>query len=146
MEYSFGLLKPDCLERNLQVQVLDILTGVGLKVIICKQVRLIQAQIDVIYKKYLPEGAFANLSRIFLANDCIIYIVRGLNAINRLNDLVGFREPNQARKDTIRYKYGQSIARNIIHSTDNKNTFWQEAQPFLTELEAKRILNGSAGS
>ncbi|MFH1900167.1 MAG: nucleoside-diphosphate kinase [Patescibacteria group bacterium] len=139
MNYSFGLLKPDCVERGLQKVIFQILFLNNLIPIIAKQIRLTQEQINIIYKSYLPEGAFNNLSKIFLAGDCIIYIVKGINAISRLNGLVGYNIPEQALPRTIRHQFGQSIARNVIHSTDNRRTFWKEVRPFLSPFEMKRL-------
>jgi len=144
MEYSSGLLKPDCLERNLVDEVLAAIREAGLEIVAVKRVRLTQKEIDVIYESCVCEDFYGDMSVCYCAGDCIFYIVKGANAIDRLNDVIGNREPAVADAYTIRHRFGQDVRRNVIHGTDNKKTFWKEVKLFFSREELGRILGSWA--
>lgn len=140
MDYSLGILKPDCLMRNLQNEVLSVIEQHGLAVVATKRIRFAEHDVATVYHNCIKEGFWLGLLGSFLVGDSIVFIVRGSNAIENLNYLVGFCEPDKAEKHTIRYRFGKDIRYNIIHSTANESTFWKEALHFFSKKELNLIL------
>lgn len=140
MKYSVGLLKPDCLKRGIEKEVIEAIEAVGLKIVAIKRVRLTKKEVDVIWASCLTENFYEELLKFSLSGDCIVFIAKGDDAVTRLNNLVGHREPIRAEKDTIRHRFGRSVLENVIHSTATEETFWKEVSLFFTNAELNRLL------
>lgn len=132
MKYSFGMLKPDCIERKLEKEVFEKIESAELVVLTKKKVFLRQEQIDIIYSYCKLSDFYQAMSAFLLSGECEVFIVKGDDAVNRLNNLVGYRDPLFADEGTIRRCFGETTRRNIIHSSNNKMTFWKEVVLFFT--------------
>jgi len=130
MNYSFGMLKPDCIERKLEKNVFERIESSGLIVKATRIVALKQEQIDIIYPCCKSGDFYQEMSKFLLSGRCEVFIVKGDDAINRLNDLVGYRDPLFAKEGTIRHCFGETIRRNIIHSVSSDLAFWEEVSLF----------------
>lgn len=126
MDYSFGLLKPDCLKRGLDKEMLATIEAAGLKVIASKRVRLTKKEVDIIWPPCVKETYYPEMLAFSTSNDCLVFIVKGEDAIVRLNALVGHYDPAKAKPGTIRGRFATSCMENVIHSADNVVTFWRD--------------------
>jgi nucleoside-diphosphate kinase len=132
MNFSFGLLKPDCLKRGLEKKVLAKIEAAGLQIIALKRIKLTKKEVDIIWASCLAEDFYEDLLKFFTSADCLVFIVAGENAITRLNELVGYCEPKRAKKNTIRHQFGTSVMENVIHSSLNEEMFWKETALFFS--------------
>ena len=140
MNYSFGLLKPDCLKRGIQKEVIAMIESVGLEIIAIKRVRLTKKEIDIIWTSLSNEDFYEEFLKYCLSGDCMAFIVEGDDAIAKLNDLIGHYDPKRAEKHTIRHRFGRSVMENVIHSTATEEMFWREVSLFFSRSEINRLL------
>lgn len=126
MDYSFGLLKPDCLNRGLCEEILPIIEAAGLKVIASKRVRLSKEEVDIIWSPCVKEAYYLEMLDFSTATDCLVFVVKGEDAITRLNELIGHYDPARAKPGTIRGRFVVSCMNNLIHSADDIVVFWQQ--------------------
>lgn len=139
MDYSLGLLKPDCIERDLIDTVLDIVRAEGLDIVLTKQLRLNQDLIDLFYPQCKPHSYYQGLCEHLLSGPVFVYIVRGEGAIARLNRVVGINDPSKSPEGTIR-NMGQDIRRNLAHSSENFDQFFREAVMIFSKEEIVGLL------
>lgn len=135
MRYSFGLLKPDCLERNLVEKVFELIRSRGLRVVHSRQIRLSKEDVSFLYRRCRQSDFFENLVKFMISGDTIIFLVKSTNnedAIRILNSVTGFTDPRKAKLGTLR-KLGENVRRNIAHSTADKKTFWSETKYFFND-------------
>jgi nucleoside-diphosphate kinase len=130
MEKSLGILKPDCLQRKLEKDVLKIIHSSGLKVIKTKKVKLTFLQVLIIWKNCSKERFFPEMIKYLTSDNSVVFIVEGYKAIEKLNELVGHYDPVIAEKHTIRYLFGIDAMKNIIHSSLNHDEFLKESKLF----------------
>ena len=57
---------------------------------------------------------------------CMILIYEGENAINKIRDVLGSTDPNQAREGTIRREFGSNVMVNTAHASDSTESFERE--------------------
>jgi nucleoside-diphosphate kinase len=145
VNYSFGLLKPDCLKRGIGKEVLALVESAGLEIIITKRVRLTKNEVDVIWAPCLNEDFYEEFLKFSLSGDCLVFIVKGADAIKRFKGLVGHYDPALAEKHTIRHRFGKTVRENVIHGADTEEQFWKEASLFFTRAELNRLLFNQAG-
>lgn len=140
MRYSLGIMKPDCVERGLIDRVLSMVINAGLKVMAVKILCLKQSDIDIVYERCKYKEFYKDMSAFLLSGDVCIYVVEGSDAINRLNVLVGETNPLLADSGTIRGELGESLRRNITHSSMNEDSFWKELNVFFTAEEINSMM------
>jgi len=140
MWYSLGIMKPDCVKRKLINRVLFMVRQVGLKILTIKMLSLTQDDIDIVYGRCKYKEFYRDMSAFLLSGNVCVYVVKGENAINKLNMLVGQTDPKLANPGTIRGELGESLRRNITHSSMNKESFWRELNVFFARGEIKSII------
>jgi nucleoside-diphosphate kinase len=141
-KYSFGVLKPDCLERGLVDKSFELIKSKGLRIIFYKKFKFKRSDVKFLYKRCLDAPWFETLVTYLTSGYSMVYIAESCNdkdcAIESLNDVTGFRIPSEAKPNTLR-SLGESVCENIAHSTSNIETFWQEVKHFLTKKEIKDL-------
>ncbi|BFT95192.1 MAG: nucleoside-diphosphate kinase [Minisyncoccus archaeiphilus] len=130
VKYSFGLLKPDCISRNLENNIFFLIELNNLNIIAFKKVRLSDNEVEIIWPACKFESYYREMIDFSISEDSIVFIVKGEYAIERLNELVGHYNPEMAKIGTIRKKFGISCMRNIIHSVDSEEIFKKHAALF----------------
>lgn len=137
MIYSFCLLKPDCVDRQLVERCLQMITDQGLEIIMQDRRPLNLTEARLFYYQCRSEHYYDDLCRHITSGDCHGIIVSGRRAVDRLNALVGINEPQLSLPGTIR-SLGQDIAHNLAHSSENFDQFFREAIIFFSK---ERVIN-----
>ncbi len=118
MEYSSGVIKPDGIKRNLQHEIFGWMELAGLRVVFQKLTMLKKKDVRVLYDYCYGMNHYGNLEGFMISGPVMFYIVSSERCtIESLNRLVGLTDPKRSVKPTIRGKYGESVTRNVIHST-----------------------------
>ena len=141
MNYSFGLLKPDCLERGLVEQAFGLIEKQGLRIVFQKKHRLSIQDVFFLYQRCIGKEFFGIMTDFLTSNDSLLYVVVSETEIDvpkLLNHIVGETNPTKAEPNTLR-SLGESICRNIAHSAENHEVFLREVGHFLNKEERIRI-------
>jgi len=139
MLYSIGMLKPDCLHRGLVDRVMAVIESHGFTVLSCKVVNLTQEQINTMYGCCRHEDYYQEFLLFLRSGSCMVFVVKFLDTITRLNNLVGPSDPREGKAGQIRHDFGESILRNVIHSTKNEERFWEELGVLFNKREIKNM-------
>lgn len=139
MEHSLGLLKPDCLERGLDRWALKKVQDYELEIVLTKRLTFTPELVDAFYPQCRLRDYYGGLCTHLCSGPSLVYIVRGEDAIDRLSALVGFNEPAFAAPGTIRSQ-GESIRRNLAHSSENFDQFFREAVVIFTKEEVMGMI------
>lgn len=116
--YTICLLKPDVMQRNLEYYVAKNIQATGLEIYFRVERRLTRTDVDVLYLESKHQAYYDALVEYLLSGKVIHYFVVGIDALAKLNWLVGCTDPVTAQTHTIRYNIGLSILRNSIHSSN----------------------------
>jgi len=138
IEYSLGLLKPDCIQRGLVETILAIVKATELEIVAIKTLTLTKKDVEIFYEDSRNDDYFDDHSQFMQSGSVTAFIVKGENAIEILNELVGSTEPSKAKAGTIR-SVGIDICRNLVHSSDSRLAFLREARVIFDEQELKDI-------
>ena len=142
MRYSSGLIKPDGVERGLEREIFEWMESSGLKVVLHKALLLKERDIRVLYHYCYGMEHYKDLESFLMSGPATFYVVFSVSgdAVELLNRLVGSTDPKKSLRETIRGRYGRSVARNVIHSTQNTATLLKDLNHFLTREEVLKIL------
>ncbi len=138
IEYSLGLLKPDCGRRGLTGTVLEMVRTTGLKIGAIRTLTLTKEDVEIFYKNYRGDDYFDDLLQFMQSGPVTGFIVKGENAIEVLDELVGSTEPSEAKPGTIR-AMGTNICCNLAHSSRSRIDFLREAKVIFGEKKLKDI-------
>lgn len=117
-EYTLCVLKPDSVARGLECVVVRRVEDTGLSVRGRMERLLTLEDVGVMYLESMDQPYYPQLVKYMTSGPSISFIIRGFNAVDRLNDLVGSTDPAKATVGTIRRQIGQSILMNSIHSSN----------------------------
>mgnify|MGYP001559393715 CR=1 FL=1 len=142
MKYSVSILKPDCIERGMEDTVRSMLEQNGFTILLEKKTRLSRNDILFIYERCVGKDFFEGLSSFLTSSDVIVLVVSNPNAadvIKKLNSLMGHTDPSLAKEGTIR-KLGESIKRNLAHSSADATSAWREVSRLFSKEEIGKDL------
>jgi nucleoside-diphosphate kinase len=65
----------------------------------------------------------------------VVMVLEGNNAIQRVRDLMGATNPQEASEGTLRRQFGSNIERNVVHGSDGPDTASFEIGYFFPAFE-----------
>ncbi|MEM5771818.1 MAG: nucleoside-diphosphate kinase [Candidatus Aenigmatarchaeota archaeon] len=144
----FGLLKPDCVIRQLVDKVFNDITSNGFSIEAKKQLRLNEFDVFLLYGHNSDKPFYSDLVAYMTCADSIAFLAKcnkEKDAIDELNKLIGYYIPHLALQGTLRKKYAipdylpyQAI-QTIIHSPNTPEENRREIKHFFPELYEEYI-------
>lgn len=124
------MIKPDGVRRKLVGEIIKRLENKGLELLNIKIIQMSKEQAEQHYSMHKNKEFFNELIEYIISDPVVIIIVKGINAIQAVRQLIGDTEPIKALPGTIRGDFGLSIHENIIHGSDSKENAKREIQFF----------------
>lgn len=132
-EYTFGMIKPESLERKLEDEFLERIRKKKLDIISKQQRTLTKEEIWKLYghiKEKLPE-IYAQMESYLSENPVMLLRIGGINALSRLLEIRGTSNASEAEIGTIRGDYASDqdygellrkgmMALNYFHASDTR--------------------------
>jgi nucleoside-diphosphate kinase len=116
-------LKPDVYEKNIIGKVIsEIEEQKRYKILEMKMVRLNQTQAENFYKVHREKPFFKDLVKYVCRGPIVPILIEGEDAIKEMRKLMGATNPIDAKKDTIRGKFGESLDANVVHGSDSEES------------------------
>jgi nucleoside-diphosphate kinase len=135
VERTLAILKPDCIRKNLQGEVLSRIQKGGFKVLSMKQVRLTKETAGGFYAVHRGRPFYNDLVAYMCSGPCVPIALEKVNAVADFRTLIGATDPAQAAPGTIRKLYAESKAENIVHGSDSPENGLVEIAFFFSESE-----------
>ena len=133
IQRTLAILKPDCLEKNIQGKVIQQIIDAGFKI---KGMRLLKLTADSAKKFYEvhKQRPFYNALVEYMTSGPVIPMaLEKDDAVSDFRKLIGATDPAKAEKGTIRNQYAESIEHNIIHGSDSPENAVKEIAHFFKE-------------
>ncbi len=135
MQKTVILLKPDCVEKNLNGEVIGRFEKSGLKVRACKMMRLSDRLLEAHYSHLADMPFFPEIVAFMQSQPVIAIALEGEGAIAKVRDLLGPTDSQAAPKGTIRGDLGTDKMRNIAHASDSEDNAAAELKRFFSAEE-----------
>jgi len=135
IERTFGIVKPDAVEKSAVGGVIEMIEKAGLKLVGVRMVKLSDAQARAFYAVHKERPFFADLVKFMTSGPCVVMAIEGENAIARYRETMGPTDSKKAPAGTIRNKYGTDIERNAVHGSDGPDTARAELAFFFAGLD-----------
>ena len=135
MERTFVMIKPDGVQRRLIGKVIERLEQSGLKIVAMKFLHVSKELAEKHYEVHKGKPFYDGLIKYITSGPVVAMVIEGMNAIERIRNLVGATDPQKAMPGTIRGDFAQHIGRNIIHASDAKETAEKEIKLWFSDDE-----------
>ena len=135
IERTFGIVKPDAVEKNAVGGVIEMIEKAGLKIVGLRLVKMSDGQARAFYAVHKERPFFPDLVRFMTSGPAVVMAIEGENAVTRYREVMGPTDSKKAPEGTIRNKYGTNIERNAVHGSDAPETARAELAFFFAGLD-----------
>jgi nucleoside-diphosphate kinase len=135
IERTFGIVKPDAVEKSAVGGVIDMIEKAGLKIVGLRLVKLSDAQARAFYDVHKERPFFPDLVKFMTSGPAVVMAIEGESAVARYREVMGPTDSKKAPPGTIRNKYGTNIERNAVHGSDGPDTARAELAFFFAGLD-----------
>ncbi len=135
MELTCILLKPDCIQKNLNGEVIGRFEKAGLKIRACKMMRLTDALLKDHYSHLVELPFFPEIVEFMSSTPVIALALEGEDVITKVRDMLGPTDSTKAPEGSIRGDLGTDKMRNIAHASDSPEAAEAELKRFFEEGE-----------
>lgn len=135
IERSLAILKPDCVRKNLQGEVIARIQKAGFKILGMKQIRLSKEQAGAFYAVHKGRPFYDGLVEFMTSGACMPIAMEKENAVADFRTLIGATDPKDAADGTIRKLYADNKGENIVHGSDSADNGRIEVAFFFASSE-----------
>lgn len=134
-ERTLAILKPDCVRKNLQGEVISRIQKAGFKILAIKQVHLTAETAGGFYAVHKERPFYKDLVAFMTSGPCWPIALEKENAIADYRKLIGATDPKEAEEGTVRKLFADSKEQNIVHGSDAVETAREEIAYFFAKSE-----------
>lgn len=119
VERTLAILKPDCVKKNLQGEVIARIQKAGFKVLGFKMIRLTKETAGAFYAVHKGRPFYDGLVEFMSSGLCVPIALEKEHAVADFRTLIGATDPKDAAPGTIRKLYADNKGENIVHGSDS---------------------------
>ena len=119
IEQTLSIIKPDAIERNLDIKIKNFFEKNNLKISRSKKVKISKEEAAEFYKEHQTKSFYNDLCDYLSSGPIVVMILEGENAVLKNRQLMGATDPTKAEEGTLRKMYGLSIDKNSVHGSDS---------------------------
>jgi nucleoside-diphosphate kinase len=134
-ETTLILLKPDCVAKGLNGEVLKRFEAEGFRVRGCKMMQLTDELLKEHYSHIADKPFFPDVADFMKSAPVIAVALSGENIISHVRDLLGPTDSKAAPKGTIRGDFGDDKMTNVVHASDSPEAAAVELKRFFKDGE-----------
>ena len=134
-EQTLSIIKPDAVERNLDVKIKDFFIDKKLKIAKSKKVKISKEEAADFYKVHQTKPFYDDLCNYLSSGPIVVMILEGENAVLKNREIMGATDPLKAEEGTLRKMYGLSIDKNSVHGSDSIENAKIEIDFFFKNLQ-----------
>jgi nucleoside-diphosphate kinase len=135
VERTLAILKPDCVRKNLQGEVISRIQKAGFKILGMRMLRLGKQQASAFYAVHTGRPFFEGLVEFMSSGQCMPIALEKENAVADFRTLIGATDPKEAAEGTIRKLYADNKGENIVHGSDSPDNGRIEVAFFFSERD-----------
>ena len=119
LEQTLSIIKPDAVERNLEVEIKEMFKNKGFLILKEKKIQIEKSEAEKFYKIHETKPFYNDLCDYLSSGPIVVMVLQKENAVKGNRELMGATNPKDAEEGTIRKKYGISIDKNSVHGSDS---------------------------
>lgn len=121
---TLALFKPDVIEQNLSLKLIELIYQHGFVILAMETVRPSKELLSKHYNELVDKPFFPALLKYMTSQPITALILEKENAVDDWRKLMGATNPDNAKPGTIRGDYGQkrqtgNTLKNLVHGSDS---------------------------
>ncbi len=134
-ERTLAILKPDCVRKHLQGEVLARIQKAGFTVLGMRQLRLTRETAGAFYAVHRGRPFYDGLVEFMSSGPCVPIALEKESAVADFRALIGATDPKEAAEGTIRKLFADNKGENIVHGSDSPENGRIEVAFFFSERD-----------
>jgi nucleoside-diphosphate kinase len=135
IERTLAILKPDCVRKNLQGEVIARIQKAGFTILGMKEVRLGPISAGAFYAVHKGRPFYDSLVEFMCSGPVVPIALEKENAVADYRTLIGSTDPKDAAPGTIRKDFADNKGENCVHGSDSVENGKIEVAFFFSEKE-----------
>ncbi len=135
MERTFLMIKPDGVVRGLIGEIISRIEKKGLKIVAIKMLKMTRDMAEKLYEQHKGKSFFNELIDYVTSAPVVAMVIEGREAVNVVRKIIGKTDPIEAEPGSIRFDFGMTIGKNIVHAADSKERAEKEIKIFFKDEE-----------
>ncbi|WP_297455082.1 nucleoside-diphosphate kinase [Persephonella sp.] len=135
VERTLMLIKPDAVKKGVEGKIIAHVQEKGFKLVALKKLKLTKEQAAQFYIVHKERPFYDELCEFMSSGPIVAMVWEGENAIERIREIMGATNPEEAAEGTLRKLYGTNIGENAVHGSDSKESADYEIPFFFSRLE-----------
>jgi nucleoside-diphosphate kinase len=135
LERTFAIIKPDAVSAGNTGDIVKIIEKNGFNILAMKKLQMSKPQAQGFYAVHRKKKFFQDLVKFMTEGPVVVLALEREDAILKWRNVMGATNPAEARKGSIRAKFGASIERNATHGSDAPETAAEELCFFFSASE-----------
>ena len=135
VERTLMLIKPDAVRKGVEGKIIAHVQEKGFKLVALKKLKLTKEQAAQFYIVHKERPFYEELCEFMSSGPIVAMVWEGENAIERIREIMGATNPEEAAEGTLRKLYGTNIGENAVHGSDSKESADYEIPFFFSRLE-----------
>lgn len=134
-ERTLAILKPDCIQKNVQGKVIQHILDAGFAIKGMRLMQLTETSAKKFYEVHKERPFYGELVAYMTSGPVIPICLEKDNAVADFRKTIGATNPANAEEGTIRKIYAESIERNIVHGSDSVENAKNEIAHFFKDSD-----------
>jgi nucleoside-diphosphate kinase len=133
MERTFGIIKPNSVEKNHIGKILVMVEEDGFKIVRAHMKTLSKSEAEGFYAEHKDRPFFGSLVKFMTSGPVLLFVLEGSDAVAKYRKLMGATDPAKAAPGTIRAMYADGLEANSVHGSDGLASAAREISYFFKE-------------
>jgi len=135
VERTLMLIKPDAVKKGVEGKIIAHVQEKGFKLVALKKLKLTKEQAGQFYYVHRERPFYGELCEFMSSGPIVAMVLEGEKAIEKIREIMGATNPEEASEGTLRKLYGSNIGENAVHGSDSKESAEFEIPFFFSRLE-----------
>jgi len=122
LERTLSIIKPDAVSKNVIGKIIQRFEEQNLEIVATKMLHLSREKAEGFYEIHKEKPFFNKLVDFMTSGPVIVQVLEGENAISKNREIMGATNPTEAKDNTIRKDFANSIDENAVHGSDAVET------------------------
>jgi len=122
LERTLSIIKPDAVSKNVIGKIIQRFEEQNLEIVATKMLHLSREKAEGFYEIHKEKPFFNKLVDFMTSGPVIVQVLEGENAISKNREIMGATNPTEAKDNTIRKDFANSIDENAVHGSDAAET------------------------
>ena len=120
IQRTLSIIKPDATKRNITGKIIQKFEEGGLSVVAQRRILLTREQAEGFYSVHKERPFYNDLVSFMTSGPVDVQVLDGEDAIQRIREIMGATNPEEAEIGTIRAEYALNIEANSVHGSDSE--------------------------